>query len=76
MTDREQLDQWADALLEQHRSPGARRASGRPGLDPDLAAGLAASQRSHERAVKGEAIVTIIGVVLLFLFVLAFLDSF
>jgi hypothetical protein len=77
MNDREQLDQWADALLEQHRSPGARRASGESGdFDAYLADRLEARQRLHEMLAKGEAIVTLIGIVLLFAFGVAFYESF
>jgi hypothetical protein len=76
MDDRENLDEWADELLERHRSPGARRARALPDLDPDLAARLRASQRVHQRMVKAEAIFTIVGVVLLFVFGLAFYEGF
>jgi hypothetical protein len=76
MNEREKLDEWADAFLDQHRSSAARAAGGDADLDAHFAARLEATRRVHRMAAKGEAIVTTIGVVLLLLFVLAIADGF
>jgi hypothetical protein len=75
MNDREKVDEWADAFLEQHRSPGAR-ASGPADLEEHFATRLEERRSLHQTLAKGEAIVTMIGVVLLLLFVLAVADGF
>jgi hypothetical protein len=74
MRDRKELEAWADAFLDQHRSPADRRARAR--VDPDLAARLRRYQRIHQTAVKWEGIFMIVGVVLLLLFGIAFYGNF
>jgi hypothetical protein len=74
MRDRKELEAWADAFLDRHRSPADRRARTR--VDPDMVARLRRAQRVHQIATKWEGIFMIIGVALLLLFGIAFYGNF